>query len=476
MLLTITTTHRPATDLGFLLAKNPGKVQTFSLSYGQAHVFYPEATDERCTAALLLDIDPVGLVRGRPQGDVGTIAEYVNDRPYVASSFMSVAIAQVFASALGGRSRERPELAETAIPLEVVMEVVPCRGGEGFLRRLFEPLGYQVQAERLTLDPQFPEWGDSSYFRVRISGQARLTDLLSQLYLLIPVMDDDKHYWVGDDEVRKLLANGEGWLAEHPEKQQIAIRYLKHRRHLARLALDRLVTEDGEDPEAAEEEQSAAEAAVEKKLSLNTVRIDAVAQALRKAGATSVIDLGCGEGRLLRKLFKDKAITRMAGVDVSLRALEIAENRLRLDQMPKKQRERLTLFQSALTYRDKRFAGYDAAVLVEVIEHVEPSRLEALERVVFEFAHPSTVIVTTPNCEYNVIFENLPTKKLRHSDHRFEWTREEFQAWALGVAGRNGYSAEFSPIGKVDENLGAPTQMAVFTLGTADSAPVGGQS
>src|SRR5262244_3970352 len=148
MLLTITTTHQPATDLGFLLHKNPSKVHSFEMSFGKAHLFYPEATPERCTAALLLDVDPVGLVRNRrgPAGAGGTLDQYVNDRPYVASSFLSVAISRVFGSALGGRSKDRSELAQTAIPLTAKISALPCRGGEGFLRRLFEPLGYQVTA------------------------------------------------------------------------------------------------------------------------------------------------------------------------------------------------------------------------------------------------------------------------------------------------------------------------------------------
>src|SRR5688572_15669019 len=151
MLLTITLTqteHAPATDLGYLLHKHPGRLQSFSMSYGKAHVFYPEASAERCTAALLLDVDPVALVRGRAgsggaSGDGGTLEQYVNDRPYVASSFLSVALTQVYGSALNGRSRERAALVETPLPLEARLAVLPSRGGEVFLRRLFEPLGYE---------------------------------------------------------------------------------------------------------------------------------------------------------------------------------------------------------------------------------------------------------------------------------------------------------------------------------------------
>lgn len=167
MLLTIGTTHRPATDLGYLLAKHPDKCQTFSLAYGKAHVFYPEATDERCTAALLLDFDPVGLVRGRRWGfdSTGTLAHYVNDRPYIASSFLSVAIAQVFASAMKGVSKERQDLAEAPLPLEVCLSAVPSRGGESLLRGLFEPLGYEVDAQHIPLDEKFPEWGEGNSFK-----------------------------------------------------------------------------------------------------------------------------------------------------------------------------------------------------------------------------------------------------------------------------------------------------------------------
>lgn len=157
MLLTITSTYRPATDLGYLLHKNPERVQSFALSFGQAHVFYPEATVERCTAALLLDIDPVHLVRGL-RGEAA-LEQYVNDRPYVASSFLSVAIAAVFGTALNGRSASRQELADMQIPLQAKLAVLPCRGGENFLRRLFEPLGYKVTAIPHMLDEKYPEWG-----------------------------------------------------------------------------------------------------------------------------------------------------------------------------------------------------------------------------------------------------------------------------------------------------------------------------
>ena len=472
MLLTITTTHTPATDLGFLLHKNPARAQSCDLSFGRAHVFYPEASVERCTAALLLDVDPVGLVRGRrgPEGDGGLLAQYVNDRPYVASSFLSVAIADLFGTAMSGRSKERPELAGTPLPLEVRLAVVPCRGGDEFLRRLFEPLGYTVMAQPHPLDATVPEWGASRYYTVGLSGTVRLSELLAHLYVLIPVLDDEKHYWVGDDEVNKLLRHGEGWLAAHPERETITRRYLKHRHSLVRDAIARLVVEDEAEEDAAVPGggRDAEELALERPLSLNEQRLATVLGALRASGAASVLDLGCGEGRLLRLLLDDRQFTRILGMDVSYRALEVATDRLRLDRMPPKQRERIELVHGSLMYRDARLAGFDAAAVVEVIEHLDPPRLAAFERVAFEFARPGTVVITTPNAEYNVQWASLPAGRFRHRDHRFEWTRAEFESWGRWVAERFGYAVRFTPVGPVDAAVGAPTQMGIFTRGGAN--------
>lgn len=455
MLLTIRTTH------GYLLGKNPARVQTFELGFGNAHVFYPEADERACTAALLLDVDPVGLVRGRGDAE-GALDQYVNDRPYVASSFLSVAISRVLRSALAGTSRERPELADTPLPLEARIAVVPARGGEEMLRRLFEPLGYALAVEPHPLDPAHPEWGDSRYFTVALSGVKRLRDLLTHLYVLVPVLDGDKHYYVGDEEVEKLLRHGEGWLAAHPDREMIAARYLKHRRGLVRGAIARLV--QAETPEEdAEEARDAQEEALEERVSLNQQRLATVLATLRATGAARVLDLGCGEGRLLRMLVDEPAFGEVVGMDVSHRALEIAADRLRLDRLPPRRRERIRLVHGSLMYRDRRLEGFDAAAVVEVVEHLDPPRLAAFERVLWQHARPASIVLTTPNAEYNVRWPTLPAGRFRHGDHRFEWTRAEFQDWAGGVAERWGYTVRFAPVGPEDAEVGAPTQMAVFT-------------
>ncbi|MET8776509.1 3' terminal RNA ribose 2'-O-methyltransferase Hen1 [Nocardia sp. NPDC004654] len=573
MLLTITCTRPegadwPATDLGFLLHKNPERVQAFEQSYGTAHVVYPEADPARCTAALVLEVDPIRLVRGRSRGTPDfSLGQYVNDRPYAASSLLSVAIGAVFRTALHGQCKARPELALAALPLRIELPAVPCKGGAEAAERVFTPLGWRVSTTPLPLDPAFPEWGDSHYLRLALTGEMRLADALSHLYVLLPVLDGAKHYWMAADEVDKLIRAGDGWLAEHPERGWIARRYLARRQSLVRTALARLAEIDEADPDdlgavedyvdganalgdnasgafdtdvhvgsaasshadssisgqtadstgsrglgsttqialldAAEAPRSspddaasdgmradtravaphtgepaltdaaagasAVDSAGEQRTdetrtpSLAVQRRAAVLAALGEIGAQRVLDLGCGEGALLRELLADPMFTEIVGVDVSTRALHIAKRKLRLDRMPERVARRLTLLQGALTYTDARLRGYDAAVLMEVIEHVDPPRLGALEHAVFATAAPGSVVVTTPNSEYNAAYETLPAGKFRHDDHRFEWTRAEFAAWATGVAQRNGYRVQLRPVGAEHPELGAPTQLALFT-------------
>lgn len=461
MLLTLTTTEAPATDLGYLLHKHPDRFQTFDLSFGAAHVFYPDATADRCTACLMLQVDPIRLVRGTGSRHAQGLGQYVNDRPFVASSYLSVAIAQVFRTAMTGQCRDRPDRAAAPLDLSATLDMLPVRGAPEMISRIFEPLGYTVEAVPCPLDPLFPEWGGSSYYSVTLRQTIRLADLLAHLYVLIPAFDNDKHYAVGDDELEKLLAKGAGWLWTHPEKEWIARRYLRHRQ-LSERALERLVT----DEELAELEASAVvsgvEEGLEREANLHEQRHGAVLSVLRSHGARRVVDLGCGDGRLLRRLFQDRQFTQVAGLDVSSRALEIAARRLHLDRLSEAHQSRVRLWQGALTYRDDRLANFDAAVLVEVIEHLDPARLAAFERVVFEFARPALVIVTTPNREYNRMWETLPSGQFRHADHRFEWTRDEFRAWAQRVAAQTGYRVRFVPIGPADAEAGSPTQMGVF--------------
>lgn len=470
MLLTITTTHQPATDLGYLLHKNPARLQTLEVAYGQAHIFYPEATPERCTAALLLDIDPIALVRNHrgPAGDGFALEQYVNDRPYAASSFLSSALSKAFNTAMNGTCKDRPELPDLLLPFEATVAVMPAASVEQ-LERLFGPLGYEVDAQAHPLDPTMPDWGNSRYFTLRLRHAAlRLRDLLTHLYVLIPVLDNNKHYWLDQSEAEKLLHRGGEWLPQHPEREYITRRYLRFA-ELVNPTLERLLAYDELAPEdemsmelaeTAETEPDDAQAAG--KQHLHDLRLERVAEEIRRIGAKRVLDLGCGEGKLVRRLLKVAHIEHILALDVSWRELERAQQRLHVREMPPRQRERLTLTQGSLLYHDPRLAGYDAAAVVEVIEHLDETRLAAFEQVVFARAQPGAVLVTTPNADYNQRYETLSAGQFRHSDHRFEWTRAQFMEWATGVAERHGYRVRVEPLGPEAAEVGAPSQLAVF--------------
>lgn len=460
MLLTITTTHHPASDLTYLLHKHPAKIQEVEITAGKAHIFYPEVSDEKCTIALLLDIDPIGLVRKNsgPAGNDFALEQYVNDRPYVASSFMSAAISKAFGTAMNGRCKDKPELVAVAFPFEVKIAVLPVRGGETLLRHLFEPLGYTVSVEKYLLNETFPDWGDSRYYTVTMQHEITLQQLLTHLYVLIPVCDNDKHYWVSSHEVEKLLDKGKDWLPTHPARELITMRYLKHQRKLANEALETLLKDEAVDEDTEEE------IVFEQKIRIHDIRLETVKQELLQSGAKTVVDLGCGEGKLLRLLLAEKQFEQVLGMDISYRSLEIAKDKLKIDRLPPRQQERIELIQGSLNYRDKRIEGFEGAALVEVIEHLDEPRLASLERVVFEYARPQFVVITTPNAEYNIKFANHEEGKMRHSDHRFEWTRKQFEEWGNTIALKHNYSVSFKPIGETDDEVGALSQMAVFTL------------
>jgi len=463
MLLTITTTLAPATELGRLLHKHPDRLQSFDLAFGRALVFYPEASADRCTAALHVEVDAVE--RSEQRRGRGQDAAYVSDRPYAAGSYLPGAMSRVFGTAMSGRCDARPDLAAAALPLEIVATPVACRSTAS-PADLFGPLGWTVGSEALPLDPAFPEWGGGVHRRVRLSGSARLADALRHLAVLLPVLDGTKHYRFADDEVEKLLRLGEGWLDAHPARALIVRRYLGRRRPLVEAAEEALAADDPDSgADAADPPDTACEAALERPARLQEVRVATALDMLARSGARRVADVGCGEGDLVEAVLRDRRFDGVVGVDPSPHALARCARRIGYERMQEGQRARVALFQGAATYPDARLKGCDAVALLEVVEHVDPWRLGMLEDAVFGAAAPRLVLVTTPNRERNALFPGLPEGALRHRDHRFEWTRDEFRAWCAGVGGRRGYAWEWFPVGDEAGGRGPITQGALFTRG-----------
>ncbi|MGU3290944.1 3' terminal RNA ribose 2'-O-methyltransferase Hen1 [Williamsia sp. M5A3_1d] len=445
-------------DLGHLLHKHPDRVQSFDVYGGTAQVFYPEVTEDRCTVALLLEVDPVALVRGRSGARDGfALGQYINDRPYVASSLLAVAMGKVFRSALNGRCPAHEDLVDRAVDLEITLPAVP--GDPALLQRLFGPLGWTVDAAPVVLDATRPEWGEAPFVSLTLRGTLRLADALSHLYVLLPVLDDAKHYWVGESEIDKLVRTGGSWLATHPERDLVSHRYLARQRGLKEAAIQRLVELDDRPADDAVADEVATTARP-----LVRARHDAVLQAVRELQPASVVDLGCGQGALLASLLEIRGVTTVVGTEVSDSALSTAATRLHTDRMTERQSERLQLLLSSLMYTDDRLEGMDVAVLMEVVEHIDPERLPTVESTVFGSMRPRAVVVTTPNAEYNVRYPGLASGAFRHTDHRFEWTRTEFATWTATTADRYGYSVDLRTVGEIVDAVGSPTQMAVFRV------------
>ncbi len=453
-------------ELGYLLHKNPSRAQCFDLSFGKAYVFYTEVTDERTTAALMLDLNPIDLTRGKLGSKDGGLFDYVNDRPYVSSSFMSTAINRVFGTAMSGKCAKRQELADSALDLEATVCNLPVRGDKELVKAVFEPLGYDVDIRESVLDEKFEQWGGSCYIDLTISGHLRLCELLNHMYVLIPVFDKQKHYYMSEAEIDKLLRHGDGWLSDHPMKNIIVRRYFDMKRSYANKVIERLLESEEETEETEPQTDTAqSEESSEKRIPLNTQRLEAVKNAVLESGASSVLDIGCGEGRLTSMLLREQQIRKITAADVSVSVLERAKRKLNIDRMPPYLRDKLTLIQASLMYKDKRFEGFDAACVIEVIEHMDEARIPLFEKVLFGAAKPKTVIVTTPNKEYNDNYPTLENGTLRHKDHRFEWTREQFKAWCEHICTEYGCTVRYMEIGEKDENCGTPTQGAAFQMG-----------
>ena len=466
MHLNLTVEGPGAEDFSYLLHKHPNKLFRKELGgFGEVFVYYPVADDGRASASLTVLIDTARGGKGRSRMPEEA-TQYVGDWAYASGTVLATALRVAFATALGGRCQDKPDAVGCPMHLTAVLPAVRARGGEDAVRRLFAPLGYEVTTTSEDADPEYPEWGESRALGVRLVGDVTLHALLTHLYLLLPCLDTSRYHHVGDAEVDKLLRHGEGWLDDHPERGRILSHYLRGKRGLIDAANTALAERAPEATEATEDEPEDeggatplavdTEAARERPLRLLDHRLTAVLGALRAEPACrSVVDLGCGEGVLVRAMLAQGDIESVVGIDPAPTALTRALRRVKYDK-------RFRALQGSAFHLEDAAVGKDAVVLMEVIEHIEPSRLAWVEEMVWGRLGTRRVVVTTPNREYNARFEWVAEGGVRHHDHRFEWTREEFLVWARRVAEAYGYSVEVTGVGAVDEEVGPPTQMAVF--------------
>jgi 3' terminal RNA ribose 2'-O-methyltransferase Hen1 len=460
--LSIATTRQGAKDLGFLLYKHPDRVFRSDASRNakmSAVGFYPEATDERCEFCLVVEVDPVERVRGASWG--AGIAQYVEPLPFLASSYMAQALSLCLRSAMNGVVTSKDPAEEERLkvaaaekwPLEIT--VSPLRTSPALISRMFEPLGWDVALHSIALDIPGMMSGDrgTDLHTLTLRGEVTLQDALTHLYVLLPALDPARHYFYGESEVQKLLDKSQNWLEQHPARELIVGRYLSKSRELRETALQQF--------ETADDDETVAEGDVpDEPVSAHDERHQRIVEIVRGAGDVSVVDLGCGEGKLLERLSKLPGKLEITGVEPAMRDLDKAHRAL--SRNPGKQMDpRIKLKHGSILYADDQLKGFDIAILSEVIEHIDPERLDHAERCVFGFMQPRKVVVTTPNASFNEMF-GLEEGRFRHRDHRFEWTETEVTAWCGRIGRDYGYSYELGGAGGYEPAFGHLSHFIVF--------------
>lgn len=450
MLLTLRVTGPHAADLQVLLDKSPDKLHSTSLPLGVVHVFFPEASPDAATVALLVNVDAVAWSSNESPAGFAL----------ANAATLSAAIAHVFSMALAARSPARPDLVTAMLPIEVRLSSFAVSRGTDDARALFAPLGYDVEVTEDALVESSTTQEHLVRHSVRLTKLAPLYEVLSHMYVLGPIVDDHAADPVLTAEREALLLHAEGAARGHPLAERITQAYAMRRTSETSAAVERLLVADSLGaPTNAD--------ATNVPTLLDDARIDAIVYELREVAAQSVVDLGCGDGKLLARLVREKALTRIVGLDVSYRLLDAASARMKLDRRGTKKSERLELLHGSLFYADSRLRGFDAAVLADVLQHVAADRLGDIEHVVFHDAQPKTIIVMmngsgvwgagsrrlpeAPNAQ--------PAREQSAPTDPHAWSTNQFDAWASGVSERCGYRVRLLSIGSSH----LPTRMAVFS-------------
>ena len=501
MYLTVKAAGPHAGMISHLLAKNPHNRYERNEKGARVRLIYSAFAEEKIEFTIFATPDPIDLVKGSPHSY--DITQYINDREFVVSSLFCSYIRPALGTALNGKPKaDYADWVEHVFPLEVTFGPVASNLPDAVIESLFTALGYEADIERGAAEYTFDLKSRSSVRNIRVSGQATLQQMLRQLFILMPVLDDYKHYYIGTEEIDKLQRYGEGWLQDHPQQELIIKRALRFAPLIAdyrKLAGDNvqkaavnLLDTNTTDTDAntlqqpgneqittgitasqqGEADTLSSSADVQETavppIRLNELRYQAIVdQVSSLPRRRSVVDFGAGEGKLSVRLAGIEGVEQVYAVEPSayagLRALE------RFGKLEREGQQIVPrLVTGSLFYRDDQWAGQDVIILCEVIEHINEHRLPQVMATLLDEYHPETLIMTTPNREYNAVYE-MEEQEIRHTDHRFEWTRAEWadhcQDW---VSGRP-YEVSLHGIGDISEIHGQPTQMAVFRRKGASS-------
>ena len=444
MQLTIQATGDNAKVMSHLLSKNPANLYERNQKGHLVRFFYSKFTDQEVEATIFVTPDPIELVQSNSNSY--DITHYINDREFAVSSIFCSLIRSALGTALNGQPKEQyMEWVDHPFSLQFEFGPVVSTLTDQQLAELFEPLGFALAITRQEIDYSIRMKDESSARYLTLRGTKTLHESLRQLFVLIPVLDNYKHYYIDEKEIEKLERYGEGWLENHPLRDFIYRKSLRFKELYSQV----------------ESQKPAGEPEVQvKKARLNELRYEKIAETVSQLKPESVVDFGSGEGKLSERLGLIAGVREILAVEPSQSAAVKAAARFHKAQenehftMPK------TLWGS-LFYFDERLQGKDAIILCEVIEHIDEDRLPKAMDTILHAYRPGALIITTPNREYNDVYEM--EERFRHTDHRFEWTRAEFQQWCLERNNQEFYGLQFEGIGEEHDLQGHPTQMCIFT-------------
>lgn len=443
MQLTIRATGENVKAISHLLSKNPNNLYERNHKGHLVRLFYSEFTEERVEVTIFVTPDPIELMQ--KGSNTYDITHYINDREFAVSSIFTSFIRSALGTALNGQPKEEYiKWVDYRFPFTFEFGPVASTLSDQHIKDLFEPIGYEVAITRPEIHYAIDLKDKSSARFLALSGSQTLQDALRHLFVLIPVIDNYKHYFIDEKEIEKLERYGEGWLEGHPLRDMI------YRQALRFKEIYSLV--EGSNPDAAADQPA-------KKVRLNDLRYEKIVETAQSLDPKTIVDFGSGEGKLSVRLAFMDGVKEILAVEPS--EAENLKAKRRFDKAKEVPGfvEPKTLWGS-LFYYDERLKGKDLIVLCEVIEHIDEQRLpKAMDLILHQYA-PKSFIITTPNREYNDVYDM--EDHFRHDDHRFEWTREEFQTWCKERNHQHLYELEFFGIGEEHPSQGFPTQMCVF--------------